>query len=167
MVKRGVLVLVLLLPLAARADEWHAGLNLRADSGAHPLRVGGGVEVGAFDIAAALDPMVVFDQQFDADLFAVWRFGGHGWGVLGGWRTSIIGIAGGQQYQEKLLVGLSGALPQISDSLRAHWGFELATVIVKHGGNLPTDWISFASGRDFIDLINFGMFVTFEYAGTR
>ena len=42
--------------------------------------------------------------------------------------------------------------------------FELATVIIKHGGDLPSDWISFASGRDFIDLVNFGMFVTVEYA---
>ena len=36
-------------------------------------------------------------------------------------------------------------------------------MVVKHGGGLPTDWISFEQGRDFVDLINFGMFVTFEY----
>jgi hypothetical protein len=37
-------------------------------------------------------------------------------------------------------------------------------VLVKHGAGLPSEWISFASGRDFVDLVNFGMFVTVEYA---
>ena len=144
--------------------DWHGGLDLRADSSAHPVRIGAGVDAGSFDTLLVLDPMVVFDHQFDADLLAT-KPVGSGWGVFGGWRTSVIGIAGGRQYQEKAVVGLSGALPEITCTLRARWAFEMATVVVKHGGGLPTDWIGFAEGRDFVDLINFGMFVTVEYAG--
>ena len=47
--------------------------------------------------------------------------------------------------------------------IRTRWGFEAATVIVKHGGGLPTDWIKFQQGRDFVDLINFGMLITIEF----
>jgi hypothetical protein len=146
----------------ARAD-WHAGANLRADSGAHPIRAGAGLDEGAFDISLALDPMIVFDGQMDTDVLATKRVSDGDWGVFGGWRTSMIGIAGGRQFQEKAVVGLSGALPEITCALRARWSFELATVVVKHGAGLPTDWISFAEGRDFVDLVNFGMFVTVEY----
>jgi len=151
---------------SARADDWHAGLNLRADSGAHPIRIGGGYDLDMVDLNLALDPMVVTDGQLDTDLFATWRASKGGWGVFTGWRTSSIGIAGGRQYQEKPLVGVSAPLPRLGCApLRMRFGFELAVVLVKHGGGLPTDWISFATGRDFVDLINFGMFVTVEYEG--
>jgi hypothetical protein len=36
-------------------------------------------------------------------------------------------------------------------------------VIATHVNELPTDFISFSEGRDFVDLINFGMFITIEY----
>ncbi len=163
---RGALLLVIVLAAHAHADDWHAGLNLRADSGAHPARLAGGIERGSLDVSAVLDPMVATDGLLDTDLYATWRVAGGGWGLLGGWRTSAIGIAGGHQLQEKLLLGLTGALPRLGCTpLRARWGFEMATVVVKHGADLPTDWISFGSPRDFGDLINVGMFVTVEYAG--
>jgi hypothetical protein len=148
----------------AHADTaWHAGLDLRVDQGAHPIRVGGGATFGSVDTLLVLDPMVVTDGQHDLDLLASF---GERYGFLAGWRTTTIGIAGGHQFQEKLIVGVSAPLPMIAGgSIRARWALEFATVIVKHGGDLPTEMISFASGRDFIDLINFGMFVTFEYAG--
>jgi hypothetical protein len=136
MQRLAIVVLVLVLGGAAHADtRWHAGLNLRADLGTHPIRVGGGV-------------------QFEHCRRA--------WGLFGGWRTSAIGILGGTQFQQKLLVGIGAPLPQLGP-FRARWSFEIATVIVKHGADLPSDWISFASGRDFIDLVNFGMFVSIEY----
>jgi hypothetical protein len=155
---------VILAPVAAHADpSVHAGLNLRVDSGAHPIRVVGGADLGNVDLSLTLDPMVVTDGQFDADAMSLWKLCDSGWGVLAGWRTTAIGIQGGRQFQEKLVVGVGAPLPRLGP-IRSRFGFELATVVVKHGGGLPTEWISFSQGRDFVDLINFGMFVTVEYA---
>lgn len=162
-----IVVAVLALPAHARADSGlHAGLNLRADPGAHPFRVTGGIDTGPLDVSVTLDPMVVFDDQFDADLLTSTRLSDGGWGLVAGWRSTAIGIQGGRQLQEKLVLGIGAPLPGLGGlPIRTRWTFEAATVIVKHGAGLPTDWISFAQGRDFIDLINFGMFITIEYAG--
>ena len=163
-------VLVVLVTLAgtgaARAERtWHAGLDLRADLGTHPIRAGGGVGFGTLDLHLTLDPMFWTDGQHDIDLIAGWAPCARGWGPIGGWRTSAIGIAGGHQLQQKLVLGVYAPLPALGKRFRARWAFELATVIVKHGGDLPSEWISFASGRDFIDLVNFGMSIRIEYVG--
>lgn len=149
---------------AAHADDGlHAGLNLRADNGAHPIRLTAGFDGGPLDLSLTLDPMVITDGQFDTDLLATVRVSDHGWGIIAGWRNTSIGILGGREYQEKLVLGIGAPLPLFGDlSVRMRWGFEAATVILKHGADLPPDWISFEQGRDFIDLINFGMYVTFE-----
>jgi hypothetical protein len=157
-------LLCLARPRPAEADiTGHAGLNLRADNGAHQIRVMAGLDTGAFDLSLTLDPMVITDGQLDTDLLATWRVTDTGWGVITGFRNTRIGILGGQEYQEKLLLGIGAPLPLFGDrSVRLRWGLEAAAVIVKHGADLPTDWISFSQGRDFVDLINFGMYVTFE-----
>jgi hypothetical protein len=165
----GIRPLVILAALsvggpAAADTTWHAGLNLRAELGTHPIRAGGGVGLGNFDVNLVLDPMFWTDGQHDIDLIVGWGPCPRAWGPIAGWRTTAIGLAGGNQYQEKLVLGVSAPLPSFSHHIRARWAFELATVIVKHGGDLPSEWISFASGRDFIDLVNFGMFVRIEYA---
>ena len=163
---RGVIVVaVFAVAGPVRADtSLHAGLNLRADSGAHAVRGIGGLDTGPLDVSVTLDPMVVFDGQFDADLTTTTKISEGGWGILAGWRSTAIGIQGGRQLQEKLVLGVTAPLPRISDlPIRARWGFEAAAVIVKHGGGLPTDWIKFEQGRDFVDLINFGMFITVEF----
>ena len=147
--------------LAEADTDVHGGLNLRPDSGTHPIRVVAGVDTGPLDISVTLDPMVFTDGQFDADLLSTSRLTERGFGFVAGWRTTSIGILGGRQSQEKLVLGLSAPLP-LSAPLRVYCTFEVATVIVKHGGDLPTDFISFEQGRDFVDLVNFGMFVTFE-----
>jgi hypothetical protein len=159
---RSLAVLLALGSTAIADNAWHAGLDLRADLGTHPIRAGGGFQHDKWDATLILDPMFWTDGQHDLDLFGTYSVADGGWGPLLGWRTSTIGIAGGTQLQEKLVVGVGATLPSIH-CLRIHWHFELATLVVKHGGDLPTGWISFASGRDFIDLINFGMFVTVEY----
>lgn len=143
----------------------HAGLNLRADSGAHPVRLIAGIDTGLLDIALTVDPMFLIDDgQIDTDLLVTARVSDGGWGVLGGWRTTAIGILGGRQYQEKLVLGIAAPLPRVGDlPIRTRWTLEAAALLVKHGGGLPTDWISFAEGRDFVDLINFGMFITVEF----
>ena len=161
---RVVIALVVLAGVAQADDRsWHAGLDLRADLGTHPIRAGGGLSFGKLDTMLVLDPMFWTDGQHDLDLFGTWSVVDGGYGPLLGWRTSTIGIQGGTQLQQKLVMGLGGTLPSIR-CLRIHWQFELAALVVKHGGDLPTEWISFATGRDFIDLLNFGMFVTVESA---
>lgn len=155
---------ILVIARSADADiTGHAGLNLRADNGAHGLRVMAGLDAGAFDLSLTLDPMVITDGQLDTDLMATVKVTDSGWGVFTGLRNTRIGILGGNEFQEKLLVGIGSPLPLFGDlSVRMRWGFEAAVVVVKHGAGLPTDWISFEQGRDFVDLINFGMFLTFE-----
>jgi hypothetical protein len=153
------------LSATAHADnKWSAGLNLRADLGTHPIRAGGGIEFGRLDLALVLDPMFWTDGQLDTDLLAGFHGCERGWGGIAGWRISTIPLVDGTQLQHKLVAGVSAPLPQLGP-FRVRWAFELATVVVKHGGDLPTDWISFASGRDFIDLVNFGTFVRFDYVG--
>ena len=164
---RSILVLAAIAtcPAIAGADTtWHGGLNIRADLGAHPIRTPIGVEVNCVDTTLVLDPMFWTDGQHDVDLLVTWSPGTSGYGVLGGWRTTAIGLGDGHQFQQKLVLGVSAPLPKFASWVRARWAFELSTVVVKHGGGLPSEWISFASGRDFIDLLNFGMFVSFEYA---
>ena len=164
MQRLAIVTLALALPWSAEAGpRWHAGLNLRAELSTHPIRVGGGVQTEYVDTMLVLDPMFWTDGQHDIDAIAFWAPCYRAWGLFGGWRTSSIGILGGTQFHEKLLIGVGAPLPRLTTFIRARWSFELATVLVKHGADLPSDWISFASGRDFIDLVNFGMFVTIEY----
>jgi hypothetical protein len=161
-----VVAILSLLALArfAYADiGGHAGLNLRADNGAHQIRVMAGLDAGVVDLSLTLDPMVITDGQLDTDLVATWKVTDGGWGIITGFRNTRIGILGGREFHEKLLLGVGSPLPLFGDlSVRMRWGLEAGLVIVKHGADLPADWISFEQGRDFVDLINFGMFVTFE-----
>src|SRR5687768_17245810 len=100
-----VMAVVLTVSTAHAEPSWHAGLNIRGDLGTHPIRIGGGVQVGRVDAMLVVDPMFWTDGQVDTDLFAFWNPCKRGWGLLGGWRTSTIGILGGTQFQEKLIVG--------------------------------------------------------------
>ncbi|HMG55749.1 MAG TPA: hypothetical protein VK601_19755 [Kofleriaceae bacterium] len=144
----------------------HAGVNLRADPGAHPFRLTGGIDTGVVDIAVTLDPMVVFDDQFDADLLTTTAISDAGWGVVAGWRSTAIAIPGGRRLREKAVVGISAPLPQIGSlPLRARWAVEVATEILEHGAGMATEWIAFSPGRDVLDQINLGMFLTIEYGG--
>lgn len=151
--------------VAAHADSIHGGLNLRADSGAHPLRLVGGYQIAnQVDLSLTVDPLFWADGQSDIDaLVYVWpkRFS-----LLTGLRTSVIGLGDGHQFQHKVLLGVGAPLPQVG-KFRTRWSFELGTVVYRHGAGLPAKAISFASGRDFIDLLNFGMFVTVEYDHAR
>jgi hypothetical protein len=158
---RIALAVAALSSVADASPAWHAGLDIRGDLGAHPIRAGGGARFGCIDTLLVLDPMFWTDGQNDIDALA---YIGQRWSFMGGWRTSTIGLVGGTQYQEKLMLGVAAPLPDLGAHIRSRFSFELATLVVKHGGDLPSEWISFATGRDFIDLVNIGMFVTVEYA---
>jgi hypothetical protein len=150
------------LPALPFFKDWHVGLNVRADVGTHPIRVDGGLRTNGWDFILVLDPMFWTDGQTDSDLLVVKR-SDRGWQGFLGWRLTTIGLADGVQLHEKLLLGLGGDLPHVSEYFRATFGFELAVLLVKHGGGIPAETISFKSSRSYIDLLNFGMFVRFEF----
>lgn len=143
--------------------RFQAGVNLRTDLGAHPLRLDAALRMGDVDLIAVIDPMALGDGQFDGDLLVGWRPFGFPWGALVGWRTTAIGLQGGTQMQQRLLLGATADLPSIFDAIRASWGLEMAAVLVRHGGGLPTETIGFSSGRHYIDYLNFGMFLRIHF----
>ena len=141
----------------------HGGVNLRTDLGVHPLRLDGGVRIGSFDSVLVLDPMFFTDGQASTDLLLQYR-SDVGIAGMAGWRTTTLQAIDGLQFQQNLLLGVGLDFPRFFDgAVRGQWGLELATMIVKHGGGLPEEVISFASGRHYIDLVNFAMFARFEF----
>ena len=76
---------------------------------------------------------------------------------------SRIGLAGGFQQQERAIVGVTGVGPDFfAKKLRTSFSFEIATLLVTHGGGTETQWISF--DRTLDDSILIGIFVRAEYA---
>lgn len=161
----GALAVLLCLAAPAGADEpvrdWHLGLNLRPELAVHPIRIGGGVELGSVDLLAVLDPLFWTDGVTDTDLVAEWWFL-PGFSLLGGWRPTAIDIGDGHQIQHRLLIGAGAALPDLPGSFRARIGFEVAVLLYKHGGGLPSDGLSF--DRSAADHLSMGAFLQVEYA---
>jgi|GEM_PF-1024773 len=143
----------------------HGGLNLRTDLGVHPLRIDFGAQYGPLDITVVVDPMFPIDNQFSSDLLVAWRFD-LGIAPIAGWRMTAIGLAGGPQLQQNLVAGVGIDLPEFFGLVRGQLGLEMAAVVVKHGGGLPTEILSFESARHYLDLLNFGMFARYEFAVT-
>ncbi len=166
---RGLAALLLLMTPAAAAasppDLWHVGVNARTELGVHPLRLGAGVQRGAWDLTVVLDPMVLTDGEHDLDLIGQRRLGHSRWTALGGLRWTAIGIADGRQSQDRLFVGVGAPLAG-GDGTRfqVRWAVEASMLIVKHGAGLPTAWVSLASNRDYVDRVALGMFVTVDHA---
>lgn len=139
------------------------GLNLRTDLGAHPLRFDLGFRTKRTDYVLVLDPMFWTDGQSSTDFLFGWRFTNHVQPIAG-WRLNTIRLPEGRQLQQNLLLGVALDLPTFwRNRLRGQWGFELAMTLVKHGGGLPSETISFASARSYLDLMNFGMFARFDF----
>jgi hypothetical protein len=107
--------------------------------------------------------MALTDGQMSTDLLLQYR-SDVGIDGLVGWRTTTIGALDGPQFQQNLLLGAGLELPRFCDgAIRGQWGVELAMTVVKHGGGLPQEVISFSSGRHYIDLVNFAMFARVEF----
>ncbi len=146
----------------AHADrELHTGLEVRTDLRTHPVRIPFGVRFGRLDASIVLDPLVFADSQHDGDLTLEWRRCAGAPALLVGWRTSTIGLAGGHQWYESSIVGVTAQLAR-RDWFSARFGAELAVLWVKHGGDLPTSWIGL--DRAITDRLRVGMFVRLEYA---
>jgi hypothetical protein len=159
---RLVLVLVALAGPAAAERFVHTGLAVRSDLGAHTVRIPIGYRAHAWDATMVVDPLALLDAQHDLDLVGEYYLHDR-IAVLFGWRWSAIAIAGGLHHQQRSLVGLTGAGPELfDDRLRTSFAFEVATLWVKHGGGTGAQWISF--DRNLDDSILFGVFVRLEYA---
>jgi len=152
------------VPAHADADrDWHAGLNVRTELGVHAVRLDGGVRLRCVDLIAVVDPWFWTDGELDLDFLVTRQLTASGYGVLAGWRPTSIAVADGHQLQETLLVGVVGKMPALGP-VDIRFGLELAAVLVKHGGGLPTDTISFASAHDLGDNINFSLFLRIGHA---
>ena len=162
---RAIVIVVGLAGVAAAepARSWHVGTNLRSELSTHAIRIDGGVQLGRLDLIGVVDPMVWTDGEADLDLIAAWRLNRCGYNALLGWRPASIALASGRQFQETLLLGATGPLPQLGP-VSLQFGVELATVLVKHGGGVPTDVTSFASSGDIGDNINISMFLRIGYS---
>jgi hypothetical protein len=142
----------------------HFGLNLRTDLGAHPIRLDMGVRWEMVDVVLVVDPMVFTDGLMSTDLLLMWRTP-IGVAPLAGWRLNTLNVIDGPQMQQNLVVGAAGDLPRFFGGwLRGQAGLELAATIVRHGGGLPAEMIGFSSGRSYIDLLNFALFLRGEFA---
>ena len=140
-----------------------AGLNLRTDLGVHPLRLDLAARWPDWEVALVLDPMFWTDGQTSTDLLGWWLNEAQVW-PLAGWRMTTVPLLDGAQFQQNLVLGVGLPLPRFFDGrLRARWGMELAMVVVKHGGGVASEWLSFASARHYLDLVNFAMFVRFDF----
>lgn len=162
---RGVILIlgVVLVSSTARADTWHVGTNLRSELSAHAVRLDAGYRFGRLDLIAVVDPMMWTDGEADLDAIAEWQVNRCGYAVLAGWRPTSIAMSTGRQFQETALVGAVAPLPKLR-WVDLQVGVELATVLVKHGGGVPTDVTSFANSTEVGDNVNISMFLRIGYA---
>jgi hypothetical protein len=150
-------------PAATETERaWHVGTNLRTELSTHAFRIDGGVRFGRLDLIGVVDPMVWADGEMDLDAIASWRVHRCGYRALVGWRSASIALAGGRQVQDTLLLGAAAPLPPLGPFV-LQFGIELAAVLVKHGGGLPTDVTSFANSTEIGDNMNLSMFLRIGY----
>jgi hypothetical protein len=142
----------------------HAGPNLRTDIGPHRVRLDVGVQHAAWSLTLVVDPKVVVQgTQNDGDVLVEREIRSQWW-VLAGWRTSWISIDRGRQWQHSLLLGGTAELPRLlGGRIVPRGGLELQATTLRHGNGLPTQWISFASQRDYQDLLSVNLFLRLHY----
>lgn len=146
---------------AAADPAVRAGLELRTDLRAHPVRLPLSVHLERVDLTLVLDPLVIADGEHDADVTVEWRRRASRTAALFGWRTSALAVAGGIHWQQRSLVGVTTHLGRWR-WLDAQFGAEAALLWVRHGAATETTWIG--ADRAIADHLRFGMFVRVSYA---
>jgi hypothetical protein len=163
--KRIILGLFVLAAFAVPAladDALHLGIEGRTDLGTHHNRFPLGFRTNNLDTTLVLDPLVVLDGQHDSDLLVEYYFGPR-IGLLTGYRWSAIAVDSGLHHQHRTLIGATAVGPSFfDDQMTTKFSFELATLWVKHGGGVDTNWIS--ADRNLLDSFSLGLFVRIEYA---
>lgn len=145
-----------------RDQRWELGLNLRTDFGVRAIRLDAAWAAPSFRVLLVLDPMFWTDGQTSTDVVAFLRT--DGFEPFAGWRLNTIPVLEGSRFQHNLLLGTALRFPDfLGGRVSGQWGIEMAMMLTQHGGGLPADGIGFASGRHYLDLVNFGMFARFHY----
>ncbi len=169
-VAAAVLAGVLTAPPVARAEDErcrdvHTGLSMRTALGTHQYRLEFGGRWNRFESIVVLDPNSSRDGQTDFDLLGMYWFSPSAWAGFLGWRNTAFNLLGENRWHENLLVGVNGRLPQLGPRwIRYNAGIELVVDVVRHGSNVPTEWISFSSERHFGDLVHVALFARIELA---
>jgi hypothetical protein len=155
--------LILVIATAtAQADDFapHLSGELRDHGGVHVARLGGGVRYGHLEFDVLLDPLFWLDDTSTSDATVAWRFD-KGAAIHAGWRETLVGVGGGTRVFDSAVVGAS--LPITGQAVQLRAGIELATLVVAHGDDMPSQWISFDSGRRFIDSYGVDLFLQVRY----
>ena len=156
-------LLILLATGAAHADDTlvpHATGELRDHGGVHLVRLGGGVRYHHVELDALLDPLFWVDDTSTSDLTLAWRFDNQA-SIHAGWRDARVGVGGGARMFESAVVGAS--LPITGQAVQLRAGIELSALVLAHGDDMPAQWISFDSGRRFIDSYGVDLFLQVRY----
>lgn len=138
------------------------GVNIRTDFGVHAIRLDAAWVTPRFRALLTVDPMYWTDNQTSTDLLGFWRT--EAFEPFAGWRLNTIPVVDGAQLQHNLVVGTALRFPELFDGrIGGQWGMEMATMLFSHGGGVDGRAIGLASGRHYVDLVNFGMFARFHY----
>ena len=156
-------ILILAAAATAHADPDiapHLTAELRDHGGVHVARAGGGLRYEHLELDVLLDPLFWLDGQHTSDATLAWRFDNRV-AVHAGWRETTIGVDHGARYFESAVLGAS--VPVAGQAVQLRAGIELATLVVAHGDAMPAQWLSFDSGRRFIDSYAIDLFVQVRY----
>jgi hypothetical protein len=172
--RRGAIVVVWILVVAtgsAHADEAvpacrdvHTGISMRTALGTHQYRLEFGGRWNRFESIVVLDPNSSRDGQTDLDLLAMYWFKPAAWALFAGWRNTAFNLLGENRWHENLLLGIDARLPSLGPRwIRYDVGAELVVDVVRHGSNVPPEWISFSSERHFNDLVHIALFARVQF----
>lgn len=142
----------------AVADGWHLDAELRPELALHPVRVGGGVERGSFDLLAILDPLAAVDGRHDLDVTVGRRLTKIGWRVTAGVRATSLSLPGGVLWQDSALINTTAPVAS-TRTFRAAVGLEASMLVVTHGRAEPANWLP---GK--MEGYSVGMFARITYA---
>lgn len=149
---------------AASALAVLVGLQLRADPGIHQARLHGGVRTERFDATLVVDPLYLTDGEHDLDLVVGWRASpAHpAWAIGGGWRMVTFDLPTGTRVHQNLLASATATLPCLVRGVRAEVGFEVAFVVVQHGGGFDAE--IFPTDDRVLDVIQPSIYLRIEHA---
>jgi hypothetical protein len=138
---------------------------MRTGLGTHQYRLEFGARWNRVEPILVLDPNSSRDGQTDFDALVMYWFLPDAWSGLIGWRNTAFNLLGENRWHENLLLGFNSRLPRLGPRwVRLNMGMELVVDVVRHGSNVPPEWISFSSERHFSDLVHVALFARLEFA---
>ena len=149
----------------AYAPPWHIGLELRPGYAVRPLRLGGGVGIGQFEVHLVADPLAFVDGIHDLDVSGSYWFGESGYSLWAGWRPTAVVLDESITWQQSALAGALARLPTLGlAAFRALVGLEFSVLVLQHGGGIPAEANCFCDGVSVSESLGFAIFLRIEYA---